>query len=323
MIKICDAKTNGFEVLGNTNKTVVAGELINLTLDIPDPHNELTNTEGNMNTKYRWVLPGYTTDSTSLVIASYNTDLSSNPVTALDDGDLTNDSVSFYFTAGSAQDVTVICKLTIQGQEQDITATLHVEGPTGTMTGSQTNPVQNYASLQGHLYEATDYVIFGALGGTVDSLQKDAGITVNFSEQDPADFSGKANNISQIIEHQGIRNKNNVPSPYPDVNNYLDRAFVYPVQTSQQAWDAPAYKALDSSYSPFTVAGDKFNTYLMWLPDLADSIWVPVCRLDWSWTFTDSNTGVGDKTGWIFNGSATIGQGEKCEIEPNWSGVSN
>jgi hypothetical protein len=281
---------------------------------------------------YNWHVPG--------AIKNYLVNSGSNPVIQLSSTDTTATSPTLYYpvvqqngapgTVSTSGTEMISCDLSlVTGETCTVSGTLHLEAPTGNVSATTLNPVQDQAGQAGDRYITNDSVIYGSLNAIGDELEIHAGIDMSYAVQNPPDFTGSSAAV-QIANNLAIRdNTGNPPSSRPDVHGELDTSFPYPAPLQifgSKVWDGPAYENLPEGLAPWSVAGDQYTMYIMYKPTISNSIWVPVASLTWKWFFIDADTQDSNLmwSGWsLIKSGETLGNGSNCYTEPTWSGILN
>ncbi len=195
-------------------------------------------------------------------------------------GDLTQDSVDFYWKDGG-DGRRVIFNVTIAGQDLECAATFDVKRPTATMS-TVTGTVTIKQGTQSNYY-------LGLRFGT----QEDSGITFNCHVDPPAGFQGTCCFV-QIYNEWKRRNVSGFWSRMTGVG--LDTRFPYgpswfPLQFDPNpiARDSPDIQLL-SQWDNVEVQ-DTATMWLMFKPEGNDSIWVPLRKVWWFWRASATNDG--------------------------------
>jgi len=238
---------DGGDITGTT-QDVIVGQKMNLSLQVEG---------GGSATNVQWAVPG---TRVANYVANENTG-TATPLTAL-----TSNSLVFYWIdGGNGRQVTLTC--TVNGNPVTKTATFNVMRPTA------------------HISSTTDQVSVNQLGvlirfGRFPPPGISFAQTVNF----PQGFNGQTEWIQVVTPLR--RRKTNAGVWQRWTGSGIDST--YPYWGSGDTNDSPAIP-LDSSNNNNLIivektVNDSYEMFLMFKPDVANGIWVPLRKVSWSWS---------------------------------------
>lgn len=275
----------GTSDITGTTHDVIVGQKISLSTDaLPS---------GATVTKPLWTIPG-------IRIANYTASAAKGEVTALTSSALSSASIIFYWVDGAdGRQVQFSCK--VNGKPVTAVATFNVKRPTAMVT-SVTGQVE-VSSAPGYL--ALHYGKPGAQG-----IVWTANITP------PPGFMGIAQWV-QIAYPSRRRQLASTGKWEKNSGSGLDPGG-YPYPYGEDSPDT----MLTSTYLEKQVNSERFETYLMFKPSVPDDpIWVPLNRVDWSW----SGQAVRSGSVWTrASGSNTVNpSGVDTTNFPLWTGIAS
>ncbi len=310
------------QLVNGANNAVAVGQQVNLSVYAP----------GLNITNYQWTIPGM---GAGTAFKNYDPEGSpSNPYTPLASSDLTNSSVSFYYSDGGAKSLS--CTLTVNGHPLVIPVSLNSRRPTNaTITATIEGIVAvdtNYSENQPYAPPVT-YLHFGQ-----GRLPNNGGMGFLASTiTPPNDSSGKPFSGTftwvQVIGNDTITltdgNGHQSQAPGSPASG-LDNQFPYfpPNWQLNPASDSPAV-SLDGAIGDVNVHRSFSATmYLMWkpinLPNADGAVWVPLRAVTWSW----AGTAIWSNSQWsLYSHSEPGPVGQVVPdfdetIEPQWSQVT-
>jgi hypothetical protein len=300
LLQIVDSDTNNILSNGGAPENITTGQQVNLRASTQSGTGAITNP--------LWVVPGSTVKS-----YSWN-GLSATLTTALN---LSSNDVSFYWTGGgSSPQQTVTLSAFVNGIPQNVSAPMNIVAPTGTFSIS--------TSKVSELVAATHETVFFAGSATIGkdgrlnaeqegsnwqaSVQSPANAAagqIGFVQIATADRKGTFGGQSGVVTGTGIDWKRGgaVLASGPIEGGLYDT----PVTIGAGAGSG-ASATVSSSDSPFQflktppsgVAAtasvfDRFDLYLMYKPNTANSIWVTLSKATWGWGFNSSWSASGNR----------------------------
>lgn len=224
----------------------------------------------------QWTLPGET-------VKGYTTGAASQ-VTLLSATDLQAKELAFYWKAATSSSSVVTVQGVVGGAQMKASAKLEALAPTNVSMTSHTTAVQ-----LGATYRYPVALSFGS-----DLALDRAGIAFAFGAQAPKGGDGQiagAQLINYTVCFTGLDAPQDAQPTCQTKGTFeLDNAFpvANPVSISggrSATWtndDSPQTPVV--SYARTLSRSDRFKTYLVYRPSGADSIWVSLGRLDWSWS---------------------------------------
>ncbi len=246
-----DIKRNGVSIVSN-DPTVSVGEKISLTGTVePSAANAFVSSN-------QWTIQG------TKKVKNYIADTTEGRVVPLEPADLENTSVNYYWVnGGEDQQVTYVVEL--GNRAFGIEAYCDVKRPSADLT-SITSTIIVIPNGQ------VRRLVFG------NNAPVQAGISYNLSNSMSNGADGNLSFIQTIIS--STRGKKPIGSnEYTSgtITNMLDKAIPYPHLS-----DSPFQDADTNIYDGICV-DDNFSLWLMFKPTSANSIYVPIRRLNWQW----------------------------------------
>jgi len=227
-------------------KTVIAGQKIDLRLK---PTNA---------TNISWTVPGVRVKDWKVLFTPGST---VSTAEALPVGDLNTSTAVFYWVDGE-----------LSGVAKQVSVTARIGGKTRTKTAvfNLVKPeALSSATHVGTIEVVNSTVRYG--GGTSPGIRFSTGTVIK-----PTGFDGSTQWV------QILRSDREAIDP---TGTYRDRRIGndkdYPYSSDVTTADSPN-QALASNTQKMTIA-DRFFMYLMFKPNIADSIWVPLKKIDWGW----------------------------------------
>jgi len=222
---------------------------------------------------FQWNLPAD-------AIASYNPSSTNASATQLDAGDEDGESVTFYLIKGNTDQVS--CTMTIAGNTLTASGTLNVVAPTNVIFTTVSDPaVQN------------------------GDHQMDYSLEFTHSASAPSGFNGAFVWTQVLNTYQAYNNTTKLVS----TSNSCDSGFPY--NSTNHDSDDPTVGYTFTTDSP-TTATFSATLYLMFLPQIANAIYVPVSSVNWWWygTVTYNGPAVGpgsftDPKDWPLSNTST------------------
>ena len=248
------------QVISNTNspaQNVIVGEKIELTTRVVGRAGTASNSQ--------WTIPG--TRIANYVVNYTNETLPTNAVvTQLTTQNLTQPSIQFHWVDGSTDVRNVPYSVRIGSRTYRATARFNIKRPTGTVTG-QIFGTPNLTSFNGN---------YGLWFGKTDPPPAIPGIAFSRSITIPDGFAGSLQwvqvwNKFRRIKISGVWYRSQAVG--------LDS--IYPYETGANPNDSPGLE-LDASHESVLI-DDVYEMYLMFRPDGAQSIWVPLKKIRWGW----------------------------------------
>lgn len=276
-----DIKRDG-SVITNTTGNVIVGQKISLTAEVQPTGVTITN--------QRWTIP-------PIRVANYVANATSGMVTDLADTP-GGPSVDFYWVdGGDGRQVQISLK--VNGVSFAALATFNVKRPTAQVT-STTGTVE-VSSANGYL--ALQYGRPGTPG-----ILWTANATI------PQGFSGAFQWVQLAYPSRRRQLSSNGTWEKVDVSG-LDTYYPYPFNE-----DSPD-TSLSNTYLEKQVNTGRVETWLMFKPSLSNSIWVPVSKIDWSWSGRAVRSG---STWTLVSGSHTQNpSGTDSTTHPQWTRLAD
>lgn len=247
-------KQDGTDITGTTHNVIV-GQKISLTAEILPAGTSTTNNQ--------WTIPG---TRIANYVVQYTDQLSPTTATVTSLTNLTATSVDFYWVDG-ADGRTVTFSFKVSGKSFNAGATFNVKRPTTQIT-----------STTGAVSINTAFGNLEMSFGTPTAR----GIVFSGEVSIPQGFSGDTQWV-QVVTISKTRTLTD-GTVQTASGSGLDTYYPYPGNDDSPGVD------LTSSYTQRTV-NDGYQTYLMFKPSIANSIWVPLRVLSWSWSGTATLSG--------------------------------
>ena len=263
------------EDITNKNVAVKAGRRIELSVaGVPD----------GVAANYSWSLDG------SVFLDDYVKDFdpykSSDQVTYLSEDDYHLPVLSFVWVAGGADRW---ASVSVAGKT--LTTSFAVNRPAVTVTTLENQRSDDQGENGVNVKTYANNSVTGAIAFEYDDLKGDRTVGINFDAK-PKKLDGFQTCFCQIVNSakfewlQGLSRDGDT-----HLENKLDNGFPYVPESTDglSAWDSPS---VGTVYKPSFHDGRKltatysFSMWLMGHPLDADSIWIPLVRVDWnlSWT---------------------------------------
>ena len=270
-------KQDGTTITGTT-RNVIVGQKISLTAEVQPTGGTLTN--------QRWTIPG-------VRVANYVPNGDSGTVTALP-ANPGGPAVDYYWVdGGDGRQVQFSVK--VNGKSFTAIATFNVKRPTATFTSTSAGNV------------ACDFACGSELRVHY-GCNASPGITFSLTNVViPAGFSGD----TQLVQVANSTTRTKLRSGVmltKSGTNLLDTTFPYGI-----LYDAPG-EPFDPGDIQIT-ANDSFTIYVIFKPSSANSVWVPIRKLSWSW----AGDGLFSRTLNSSSHSASQGSSDATD-HPQWSG---
>jgi hypothetical protein len=289
-----------FNLIRDANKKVLPGEKIILKCEIPT----LTVQE------YEWILSGTT-------FKDYTANQKTGTLTQLAAGDKNQQTVRFYW-ADTGDNREVICRVKINNKWFEIKNKLDVKKPVATFTTTLGTSALNATSDRIGLFADAD---------------SSAGITYVGNVTVPSGFSeGKWNWVQLVTPQRNFEEPSGQKKKWSqNVSQVLDTDYPYePAPYTQHPGNAGAYNTnsshtdSDSPSSPLagyvkaSTTNESFVMYLMFLPSGEQTRYVPLKKVNWSWSIAVTKAGA---TWSIDAGSANQSASAAAETDehPTWS----
>ena len=242
-------------------------------------------------TSIQWTIPGDT-------VKSYTTGRASH-IDMLSDTDLQAKEILFYWRASTGSSAVVTVQGTVGGKQLKATAKLEALAPTNVSMRSRTTTVRFGATPN----------FRQALSFGNDAAPDSVGIAFTFSAQAPRGGDGEIAGAQLISSRTCYTDIEAPPDAVPTCQGnpafLLDNSFPVADSIHVSGGGSGTWTNNDSPQSgtqPFerTLSrSDGFRTYLVYKPSGADSIWVSLGRLDWSWAGSARREGDGRRARWI------------------------
>jgi hypothetical protein len=267
---------NGANVAGKTTNVVV-GQQIKLTGQVP--------TQACMTVmSQKWSLP------TGNAVGGYTATLSLGTALALPTDTTTTIYGPFYWVTSGTFTMTYQYTLTNGETSPLSTATFKVATPSG---GKMTTTHVGKVSIQ--TINGSPHLQFGTVSAS------NAGVLFTPSATPPSGYSNTFVWV-QLISQDSIT-ANGKPCAE---NTGLDNVYPYPpVQGTNTAGDSPAVGLLSTDTSVSRTF--KAQMYLMWSPNISNSIPVPIGSTTWNFSGTATNSGTPTNPKWGATGSGSAG----------------
>ncbi|HEX5733474.1 MAG TPA: hypothetical protein VF131_11630 [Blastocatellia bacterium] len=238
----------------NTTRDVIVGQKISLVAELQPAGQPISNQQ--------WTVPGLRIAN---YIVNFTNDSSPTSATVTQLTNLTSSSVDFYWVDGG-EGRQVQYSVSVNGQPFTARATFNVKRPTATLTTtSGANVAVNSACGPLELHYGC-----GIPPGP-------AGITFTSSVTVPSGFSGTAEYVQRVNSTTRTRLKTNGVRLTLQGTGLLDTDFPYGLN-----YDSPGQGfAFDDLQ---VTANDSFTMWVMFKPSTANSIWVPLKKVSWSWS---------------------------------------
>jgi hypothetical protein len=265
---IVDRKTG--TVVTGTTMTKVVGQKMEFEVRTDPPGEGMSNIQ--------WTIPAE-------AVKNYTQSTAAGTRTNLAAGDLSGATVDFYWIDRGSKTVQVAA--TVRGASQSASVTVNVLVPTDVTMTSVTGTV----AVSNPGFPGSGLELHFGTNAT-------PGITWTFSAKAPAGGSGEiAGTQLDAPTHQRTLNSGVVQKRNPAGAMLLDTNVPYAASVPIAAGAAATWTSSDTPGLPLSatlqsVTGRaRFETYFMYKPAGADSIWVTIGRLDWSWTGTTARAG--------------------------------
>ena len=244
-----------------------------------------------------------------------------NPVIQLSSSDTTASSLTVYYpvvpesgtsstplTSGTA---IVSCDLTlITGGTMTVSGSLNVVAPQCTISSVTMNPVGKSQSASNSVTEDM------FLGADVSMLTPTNGINIFYTVQPTSPFLSGTAICAQIIESSTMTQAG---SPYT-ITNALDKSFPYALDAQNPGHfmgDSPAVRGVTEAASPTSIR-ETYQSYMMYLPNIPNAIYVPLKCVTWQW----SGTLTYSAPFWTLSGTNYGNDGGmNAYHEPNWTTI--
>lgn len=266
-------------------------------------------------------------------------DLSSGVLTSLTTADLQDTLLSLYWTTASDNKGNVVKAAGLLLRDDGVRSqpraqtTVVAKAPTSIRLSATTQPVRVGTYVSGTIALSL---------GSLLSRPTSSGIAFTFTATEPSQDQGGYVAATQLVrsESQYTRNPNGDPTAgmFPSTGGtfWLDACPLYPgvgfangtfVQADghgkfkYQADDAPG-TILSRDFNAVTRT-DAFQSFFMYRPSGAESIWVPLGVLPWGWggtaTRTIANPDVGNSWTGPTNASQSVGSSSLAAPFPTWT----
>ena len=233
-------------------------------------------------------------------IADWTADANSGTVTDLTTTDKSQLTVTFYYMAGQGLSDSV--SATVAGKTYGALVTLNVSRPAHSVASSAgtlfarvlvANPTYNNTAGNA-----------AGLGDYVDGYSPGVLFTASF----PKSLYGGTAEWVQIVNSTTV-------STGPNGHTGLDHQYPFHGHTGTSLNDSPQTQGITTNY--YTRA-DTFSSFLMWRPDLANAIYVPLSKEDWGFGVDANVTG-----GWHLDPEGSYITGptatDPWTVEPQWT----
>ncbi|MGH9878694.1 MAG: hypothetical protein ACRD5H_13745, partial [Nitrososphaerales archaeon] len=232
-------------------KTVIAGQKIDLRLK---PANA---------TNISWTVPGVRLKDWKVTHTPGSTVSTAEVILV---GDLNTNNAVFYWADG-----------TLPGVAKEVSVTAHVAGKMRTKKAVfnlvKPEATSLRATHQGEIKVVSSFIKYG-LGdsGDLPGIKFETGGTINI----PTDFNGSTQWVQLVrVNREAIDPRGTFR------DQRVGNDVTYPYSTDSITFDSPS-QVLVSDTQRMTIA-DRFSMYLMFQPNIAGSIWVPLKKIDWGW----------------------------------------
>ena len=273
----------------NETQDVIVGEQIPLSVSVLPAGTSITNPQ--------WSIPGTTVGGYAV---TYTNPTSATSASVIPTPSLSASSVTYYWVDGAdARQVKFSYK--VNGKSFSVATTFNVKRPTSTFSSTSVANVTVDSSC----------AQLGGLNLRYGCNQMAPGITFDSTTTIPSGFSGDTALVQVGTSISRDRFPGGVQKSLKG-SNVLDTTFPFPFSTGTMAFDAPAqpFGGSDTQVD----ATDSYTIWLIFKPSNANSIWVPLKQLSWSWA------GVASRTV-LFSSSHSSNQtGADTTTHPTWSG---
>ena len=247
-IKIFRDGTN----ITNSTQTVVIGQRINLS----------TSVQNGTPTNLQWTIPPE-------IIKNYIANISTGTKTAITSQDLNQSSVQFYWINGSENNRQVTYAVTVNGRQYLARANFNVKQPTITSLNI-THSVVTFATVFGEFRlrcedNGNPCVSFTAQANN-NGIDGSYQWVQTYNESKSIHLIGQIDNCT--AGQTMIRNGEGLDVSYPYISGLSMN-------------DSPNIRLLTTV--DITTVNDSAKSWLMFKPNLTNSIWIPLKKIDWAW----------------------------------------